>query len=199
MSERIDIVNMALSMLGIPPLTSIDDEGNVAEQVQIQYIPARDATLEAYDWTFALERFTPGKLAQAPVYGPSAAFAVPVNILRVIACDNVTNNSNPFSDPINSREQIDWQMEGGNIVCNEDVVYARGIRRIEDEGSFSPLFVQAFAAQLAMLLAVNLTASSSIRAGVVEQYNFAINLAISRDGQQGRAVRFRSRRPNMVR
>ena len=199
MSERIDIVNMALSMLGVQPLTSIDDEGNVAEQVQIQYIPARDATLEAYDWTFALERFMPGKLAQAPVYGPAAAFAVPVNILRVIACDNVTNNSNPLSDDINSREQIDWQMEGGNIVCNEDVVYARGIRRIEDEGSFSPLFVEAFAAKLAMLLAINLTASADIQARVTNYYGFAINEAISRDGQQGRSVRFRSRRPNRVR
>ena len=199
MSERIDIVNMALGFLGEQPLTSIDDEGNVADQVQIQYIPARDAALEAHDWSFAIERFLPGKLAQAPVYGPSAAFAVPVNILRVIACDNPTNSTANTGAPIDSNEQIEWKMEGGNIVCNEDVVYARGIRRIEDEGSFSPLFVQAFAAMLASVLAINLTASADIQARVNAQFERFIQLAKTRDGLQGRSNRLRQRRVDQVR
>jgi hypothetical protein len=199
MTERVDIANICLSMLGEKPITSLDDNSSNAKQLTIQYVPARDATLEAYDWTFAIERFMPGLLTAAPVYGAGQLFAVPSNILRVIACDNVTNTNTYFRDAINSKEQIDWQMEGGNIICNEEVVYARGVRRVEDEGSFSSLFVQAFAAKLAMLLAVNLTASADIQARVTGYYEFAINEAISRDGQQGRSVRFRSRRPNQVR
>jgi hypothetical protein len=198
-TERVDVANICLSMLGEKPITSLDDNSSNAKQLTIQYVPARDATTEAYDWTFAIERFTPGLLTEVPVYGGSAYFAVPSNILRVISCDNVSNTSAYFSDPINSREQIDWQMEGGKILCNETVVYARGVRRVEDEGSFSELFVQAFAAKLAMLLAINLTASADIQARVTAYYDFAINEAISRDGQQGRATRFRSRRPARVR
>jgi hypothetical protein len=186
-------------MLGEKPITSLDDNSSNAKQLTIQYVPARDATIEAYDWTFAIERFMPGLLTEEPVYGAGQLFAVPSNILRVIACDNVTNTNTYFRDAINSKEQIDWQMEGGNIICNESVVYARGVRRVEDEGSFSNLFVQAFAAKLAMLLAINLTASADIQARVTSYYDFAINEAISRDGQQGRSTRFRTRRPNQVR
>lgn len=196
MSERIDIVNQALSFLGVTPLTSIDEEGNVADQVQIQYIPARDATLEAHDWSFAIERFSPALLAEPPLYGAASAFQVPVNILRVIACDNTPVNDSEFSANdamINSLEQIDWVMEGGNIICNQSVVWARGIRRIEDEGSFSPLFVEAFAAKLAMLLCINLTSSASIMTYVTGLYDRFIKEAKTRDGLQGRSRRIRNR------
>ena len=186
-------------MLGVKPITSLDDDSSNAKQLTIQYVPTRDATLEAYDWTFAIERFMPGLLTEVPVYGGSAYFSVPSNILRVISCDNVSNTSNFFNDPINSREQIDWQMEGGKILCNETVVYARGIRRVEDEGSFTNLFSETFAAKLAMLLAVNLTASAEIRASAKDLYHEFLHEAASRDGQQGRAVRFRSRRATQVR
>jgi hypothetical protein len=188
-------------MLGEKPITSLDDNSSNAKQLTIQYVPARDATTEAYDWTFAVERFMPGLLTEKPIYGGSAYFSVPSNILRVVACDDPTSaNFNFFSsNPINSDEQIDWQMEGGKIICNEEVVYARGIRRVEDEGSFTNLFSETFAAKLAMLLAVNLTASAEIRASVKDLYHEFLHEAASRDGQQGRAVRFRSRRVNRVR
>ena len=135
----------------------------------------------------------PGLLTEKPVYGAGNMFAVPANILRVIACDNPAKNTSISNLPINSLEQIDWVLENGNIVCNESVVYARGVRRVEDEGSFSPLFVQAFAAQLAMLLAINLTASADIQKRVSQYYAYAINQAKTRDGLQGRSRRLRSR------
>jgi hypothetical protein len=193
MTERVDIANMALSFLGEIPITSLDDDSSNAKQLTIQYIPARDATLEAHDWSFAIERFELPPLTEVPVYGASRMFAVPSNILRVIACDNPQINTSISNAPINSQEQIDWVLENGNIVCNESVVYARGVRRVEDEGSFSPLFVQAFAAKLAMLLSINLTASADIQERVSQYYAYAINEAKTRDGMQGRSRRLRSR------
>lgn len=197
--ERVDICNQALSLLGEKPITSIDDESNNAEQLKIHYETARDATLEAHEWSFAIERFEPAKLTATPVYGASSLFSVPPNILRVIACDNPDNANSSFAAPINSNEQIDWALEGQNIVCNEDVVYARGIRRIEDEGSFSNLFVMAFAAKLAMLLAVNLTASAEIRNSVSGYYQYAMHEAKSRDGLQGRSKRLQNRQLQQAR
>jgi hypothetical protein len=144
----------------------------------------------------------PALLAEVPLYGASALFKVPVNILRVIACDNPSNagfNPSGTMVTIDTNQQIDWQMEGGNIVCNESVVYARGIRRIEDEGSFSPLFVEAFAAKLAMLLAINLTSSASIMALVTDLYDKFIQQAKTRDGLQGRSRRIRARYIKTVR
>lgn len=193
--ERVDIANMALSWLGSAPITSIDDETDRANQLQINYIPARDATLEAHDWTFAIERFIPAQSATAPVYGAGIAYDIPPQILRVIACDSGdTTGNSTFTSKINQKEQIDWQLEGDKIICDLDVIYCRGIRRIEEEGRFSPLFVHAFAAKLAFLLAQNITSDPNIAQNVYGMYEQFIKEAKSRDGLQGRSMRIRQRR-----
>ena len=177
----------------------MDDDLKSARQMQINYIPARDATLEAHDWTFAIKRFIPAKNATPPVYGAGQAFDVPSDILRVIAVDLNNTYSQTFTPKINSEEQIDWQFERGQIICDQDIVYARGVQRIEEEGRFSPLFVHAFAAMLASLTALNLTASAEIQANMFGLYEKFISEAKARDGIQGRSRRIRHRRLQKVR
>ena len=185
---------MALTWLGEEAITSLEDDLDRARIMSINYIPARDATLEAHDWSFAIERFIPPLNATAPVYGASMAFDIPPNIIRVIAVDNPKDTSNTdFTLPINSREQLDWVFERRQVICNAEVIHVRGIRRIEQEGLFSPNFVQAFAAKLAFLCALSLTASSTIQANMMQLYTDFIKVAKSRDGQQGRSQRLRQR------
>jgi hypothetical protein len=188
LTERIDICNQALSWLGESPITSIDDETTRAHQCKINYAPTRDAVLEAHDWTFAIERFIPAQNVVPPVYGPGIAYDIPPQIIRVIACDNPNNSYDyPFVSKINGREQIDWQLEGDKIICSEAVIHCRGVRRIEEEGRFSPLFVQAFAAKLAFLLAQVVTSDPDIAQNVYAMYDLFIKEAVSRDGIQGRS------------
>jgi hypothetical protein len=194
MTERVDIANIALSLLGEQDITSLEDDLNRARQMRINYIPARDATLEAHDWSFAIERFIPPVNAIPPVYGATFAFDIPPNILRVIAVDNPKTTSNTdFTLPINSREQLDWQFENRQIITNSEVIWVRGIRRVEQEGKFSPLFVEAFAARLAYMCALNLTASAEIQANMKGIFDEYIHEAKSRDGLQGRSRRLRNR------
>jgi hypothetical protein len=187
---------MALTWLGEEPITSLEDDLDRALIMSINYAPARDATLEAHDWSFAIERFIPPKNAVAPVYGASAAFDIPPNILRVIAVDD-PKTANPtsgvYTPIINSKEQLDWQFENRQVICNEDVIHCRGIRRIEQEGMFSPNFVQAFAAKLAFLSALALTSSAEVQANMKVIYDEFILIAKSRDGLQGRSKRLRNR------
>ena len=192
--ERVDICNMALSWLGESPITSIDDNTDRAQQLQINYVHARDSTLEAHEWTFAIERFIPAQSATPPLYGPGIAYDIPPQIIRVLSVDNPSNASNyPFTSPIGSNEQIDWQLEADKIICNEEVIYCRGIRRIEEEGRFSPLFVHAFAAKLAFLLAQVITADPNIAQNVYGMFDRFIMEAKTRDGLQGRSRRIRQR------
>jgi len=194
MSERIDITNMALTWLGETPITSLEDDLDTANIMSINYIPARDATLEAADWSFAIERFIPPLNAVAPVYGAANAFDIPTNILRMVAVDNPNSTANSdFTLPINSHEQIDWVFENRQVICNLDVIHCRGVRRIEQEGLFSPNFVQAFAAKLAFLSAMSLTGSARIQANMKLLYDEFIKTAKSRDGLQGRSQRIRQR------
>lgn len=194
MTERIDVANLALTWLGEEPVTSLEDDLDRARIMSINYIPARDATLEAHDWSFAIERFIPPMNEVEPVYGASAAFDIPTNILRVIAVDNPRSTANTdFTLPINSREQLDWVFEKRQVICNQEVIHCRGIRRIEQEGLFSPMFVHAFAAKLAFLTAMNLTSSAEIQANMLAFYTQFILEAKTRDGLQGRSRRFRQR------
>lgn len=194
MTERVDIANMALSWLGEEEITSLEDQSKRALQMKINYIPARDATLEAHDWSFAIKRFIPAKLETPPVYGAAYAFSIPSDILRVISVDTQdTLVHAAFNTPINSDEQVDWVFEDRMIICNEDAVSARGIRRVQDEGKFSPLFVQAFAAKLASLTALNLTGSAEIQGNMFNLFVLAIKEAKTRDGLQGRSRRIRNR------
>ena len=160
----------------------------------VHYETSRDATLEAADWSFAIERFIPPLNAIPPVYGATKAFDIPTDILRVISVDNPKDTSNTdFTLPINSREQLDWVFERRQVICNQDVIHCRGIRRIEQEGLFSPTFVQAFATMLAFKCALALTSSAEIQANMLAMYVEFIKIAKSRDGLQGRSQRLRQR------
>jgi hypothetical protein len=196
MTERVDIANLALTWWGEGIITSLEDESDAAIIMSVNYIPARDATLEAHDWSFAIMRFIPPKNAVAPVYGASAAFDIPTNILRVISVDDPKTanfSTGVYTPVINSKEQLDWVFENRQVICNEEVIHCRGIRRVEQEGLFSPNFVQAFAAKLAFLSAMSLTSSASIQANMKEFYDEFILVAKSRDGLQGRSKRLRNR------
>jgi hypothetical protein len=200
MTERVDICNGAMTLLGARAITSIDDESTEAETCKIWYSMARDATLEAYEWSFAIKRFMPSKLAEAPVYGAANAFPVPPEIIRILSCDRPTvSSTSEYGAPIDSRGQIEWVFEEGNILCNEEVIYCRGVQRVKEEGRFSPCFVQALAAQLAAMTALTITKSDTVQSNMYALFKDMISQAKSRDGLQGRSRRFRARQPLQAR
>ena len=194
MTERIDVVNQALTYLGKDTITSLVDDSDSARIMAVHYETSRDATLESADWSFAIMRFIPPLNATPPVYGASAAFDIPTNILRMVSVDNPKSTMNSsFTVPINSREQLDWVFERRQVICNEEVIYCRGVRRIEEEGLFSPNFVQTFAAMLAFKCALALTSSAEVQANMMVMYEAFLKIAKSRDGLQGRSQRLRNR------
>lgn len=194
MTERVDIANIALSLLGEPEVTSLDDDLKQARQVKINYSAARDATLEAHEWSFALTRWRPSPSATPPDFGPAYAFPVPSDVLRVLSV-----HDDPFFSVTEAKEQVQWVLEENKILCDEQVIYCRGIKRVTEEGRFSPLFVHALAAKIAFFIALNLTASAEIQSTMAAVYAGFIKEARSRDGVQGRNKRIRHRRLAQVR
>lgn len=192
MTERVDIANLALSWLGEKDITSLEDDSESARQMRINYIAARDATLEAHDWSFAIKRFIPGENETPPEYGPANAFEIPADCLRVISVDRFNADVGLYSD-ILGNEQVEWVLENDQILTNEAAIYCRGVFRITQEGKFSPLFVHAFAAKLAMLCSLSLTASSDIHQKMVDLFDRLMKEAKTRDGLQGRSKRIRNR------
>jgi len=195
MSERIDIVNIALTVLGADPITSLEDDAPEALVMKTNYPIARDATLEAYEWSFAIKRFKPAKAAEAPVWGWNFAYPIPSDILRVLQVDRNSPASFVSQTQLgqgNPRYEVQHVIEGRKILCNEDTIYCTGIRRTDDEGIYSNLFATALAMKLAMLTCYAITESNQKVENLAALYAGAIKEAKSRDGQQGSTRRLRS-------
>jgi hypothetical protein len=201
-SARIDIVNIALTWLGANQITSLEDDAPEAILMKSNYYLARDATLEAAEWSFAVKRWIPAKSAEVPVAGASLYYPVPSDIIRVLRVDRIRGYAySDISDShtIDRQPQTDWRLESGNILTNTDGIQCKGIRRVEDEGIYSPLFVHAFAAHLAMLCAYPITESDGKFNAMSALYGLKIKEAKSHDGLQGTSQRIRNRSLDRVR
>ncbi len=201
MSNRVDIANLALTWMGANQITSLEDEAPEAQILKVNYDLARDATLEAHEWSFAIERWIPAKDPEGPVWGAGFRFKIPSNIIRVLRVENTFTGPLPSGTVgnVNQQRQIgrrmeaDWKLESGYIITDESAILCKGIRRIEDEGIFSNLFVHAFAAKLAMLTAYSITESDGKFNAMSALYKLHIQEAKTRDGLQGSPSRLRNR------
>ena len=193
MATKTEIANLALSWIGANLVTDVDvDDSDEAKLIRLHYDPALKATLEAQEWSFAIRRFEPTLDPTPPLYGWGNRFTVPADIIRVLTCDR-TNAQSIVGNAAYQPEQIDWDFEDGYILTNESVVFARGITDNVNEGDFSPGFVQAFAAKLAVFVAYPLTQSSTIFTNMGGLYAGMLKEAKTRDGMQGRSKRIRNR------
>lgn len=201
MSTRVDVVNFALTVLGQTQITKITDDSDVARTMLNLYNIARDAVLEEAEWTFATRRFKPAISSTAPEWGWLSAFPIPSDIIRVTQVDRNSTATAMITDVRQNRNPVDHVVEfvlgtGGKgmaILCDEDVIFCKGVRRIEDEGIYSPLFVEAFAYKLAYLAGYAVTESGQKLEVALALYTDAISKAKTRDGMQNTTRRVRSR------
>ena len=197
MSVRIDVVNFALAIIGSKEIQSIEDDSDKARTLKSVYYIARDSTLEVAEWSFATRRFKPAKSAIAPEWGWANAYPIPPDIVRVTDVDRDLIGVAAVRDTELRRNPIPHVVEyvsgiGKAILCDEDPIFCKGVRRIDDEGIYSPLFVEAFAAKLAYLAALPITQSNNIRDNALALHVGLIRDAKSRDGMQSTTRRMRS-------
>ena len=193
--------------MGESRITSIEDENDTAKAINDLYYMARDATLEDSEWSFAIKEWEGVKLTESPVWGAQNRFAIPSDIIRVLRIE--ANRGAPLPSAqigqtssrhtIYRRPQADWIIQSGVILTNEDAIVGTGIRIIEDEGIFSPLFALAFSCNLAMMLSYTLTESNVKFNAMSALYEMYMQKARSRDGLQGTSKRIRNRSLQNVR
>ena len=196
MSARVDIANFALGFLGEGAINSLEDDSDKARTLKTFYYIARDAVLEDANWTFATKRFQPARNATDPPFQWGASFTIPSDIMRVtfVLRSFGVGNLLPytyydFPEEINAAHVI----EGNEILTNDDPIYCLGIRYMEDEGAYSPLFIEAFAAKLAYLSALSIGSSIEKQNQALAFHTGLIKSAKSRDGMQNTTRRFRNR------
>lgn len=154
----LDICNLALSKLGEAPLSSLDrNAGTAARLCYLHYHPTRREVLVAHRWTFAQQYATLTSAESAP--GDTAPrqqlpHSLPSDCLRVLQVSSPS-----------------WVLRGRCVYCPQASVHILYIADIEDPALFEPLFIDAFCTLLACKLCIPLTASTTARQMLTDEYH----------------------------
>ena len=144
-NSKTGIGNIALAYLGEPPVNDIDSPGRstAAAIMAMFYDDARQFTLRAGPWRFALHRMSITRETATPAHSWDYQFAIPTRCLLI---HQLGTDDYPLT--INK----DYKVEKGKILTNEEgpleIVF---IDDVTDVGSFPPDFKFALAAYLAHL------------------------------------------------
>lgn len=155
----LDICNLALAKLGEAPLSAINPNGNTASRLcYMHYHPARREVLVSNRWSFATTSaiISSAETPSAPDSDLPRALshALPMDCLRVLE----------VSSP-------GWALRGRSIYCPAVSIRVRYISDVEDPTCFDPLFTDAFCTLLACKLCIPLTASTTARQMLMDEYN----------------------------
>jgi len=175
MADEVTIVNQALGFLGVDRITSLNDNSKSARLAKTVYAGLRDAVLEEGDWRFAIKRFKLLLSAEQPEFGSGNYFVIPMEVLRVIEC-----NENRY----------DWDVEGNNILIEAEEARILTVSRVVNVDHMSSMFQQAFAARIAWDLALPITQSKTMHDTMFQLYKDKVDYAKANNGMQGSTKRF---------
>lgn len=167
MVSKTEVANRALSKLGEERVSNIETTNTkAARTINTMYDIVRDAVMQSAPWNFAIKRASLAEDATAPAWGYDNRFSVPSDMLSLLSI---------YNDP-------DYQIEAGYILTDEGApLKIRYIYRAESEGTWSPMFIEAFAARLAYESCEAITESNTKKDGLLRDYNLALQAAYAAD------------------
>lgn len=177
MASDVEIVNVALVLLGESRIISLDDNLKPAREAKAIYAITRDALLASYDWSFAKTRAQLPAVVTAPLFQYGYAYQLPVDCLRVVfvgdhyvGADLTDYRGTPTDE---------YAIEGRQILTDMGApLNVRYIKRVTDPTQFASPFVRALGCQLAVDLCETLTQSETKRTRADNEFKNAIRLAV---------------------
>lgn len=179
MASVVDICNMALGHLGLPPnISSIDPpEGSVESEFCATFWPqARDMALSSFSWGFATQIQSLAQV-KSRVSGWAYQYALPVDCLRV---DEVLT-----AEGLDSQEfEIVAEGRVRYIFSNTDKARVKGVFRVENPLLYSATFVDAVSYLMASYLAMPVTKDIKLKEVYLQSFRQVIEAAQVIDSNQ---------------
>lgn len=146
-TSSVEICNLALDMLGIDNITSMEEGTKQSNICKKWYDVTRKSLLCNLNATFSITRANLPEVADyIPAFGYKKAFALPNDCLKVLS----------LGDP-----SIDeyYQIEGDKFYCQKEIgkVEIRYIADIQDVSLYDSQFCELFALDLAVAICMPLT------------------------------------------
>lgn len=153
--DRATIINMALTDIGAGPMFSVDDESDLAEQIDLQWRAVIDRTIGMHPWTFFRKTYRNTRLDATPENGWRYGFALPGarigNPLKIL--DQAGQSPRPLKH---------FTIEEGKVFCNAEETWS--LCKFEaDPDYWPPEWRGAFVVALGAYLAVPVWQDNDLR------------------------------------
>jgi hypothetical protein len=175
MASQVDIANLALSILGKPPITSLSQANNAASVISLEYDMIRRGLLEGPGiWRFSVKRWSLPALTTLPVSGPfRVMYAFPTDCIRPLQVGDMYPGLD-LSDYRQGPTDADYSIEGRTILCDYgSPLSLQGIADVTDTTLFNPNFIVYFAGKLAWTCCERLTGSDAKQEAALKRMNLA--------------------------
>ena len=171
----IEICNNALLDLGEDAIMSLGDGGKAAGLCNHRWPAVRDAVLRAHPWNCAMTQAELAAATAAPLWKWEYRYTLPTDFLRIVQIVGQ-----------DGREVMDWEIQGGIILCNEQApIYISYVRREVDAKKYDALLDETLSARLAATLAYPLSGSTSLAQAYWEVYQEKLAEARGVDAREG--------------
>jgi len=176
MITKIDICNMALSHLGMNPITSLLEDNPSVRACNNFYNPSRDAVFSEYRWPFAtVKEALVGVSDEALELEWEYVYVYPTQAARVWSVYNEGT-----VDTMDKEEfEVVFQVANNRrVICsNNDTAYAEYTYRVQDTNIYDPAFIISFSLRLAASMAHTLIGDVEVGKDLSTTYTTSISEA----------------------
>ena len=154
MASAVDIANSALNLLGASTISAFTDDSKNARLINQRYEPVRNRVFRSHAWNCLHKRVQLAQNSTAPVVEYSHAYALPSDCLRVLKIHNGTTDS--------IASNIDYKLEGRNIVTDEGTVFIIYIALDTDPNNYDTYLRESISHQLAADICYAITNNATL-------------------------------------
>ena len=154
MASVVDICNSALNLLGASTISALTEDTKNARLCNQRYEPVRNRVFRSHNWNCLIKRVQLAQNSTAPVIEYSYAYALPSDCLRVLKIHNATTDS--------VASNLDYKIEGKNIVTDETTVYVVYIALDTDPNNYDAYLREAISHQLAADICYAITNNATL-------------------------------------
>lgn len=168
--SKVQIANRALQKLGTKRIESFTQDAPNARSVSAAYDLVLDAELRRHSWGFSIRRASIAADSSDTEWGNWNRYSLPNDFIRLVR-DNEDGT------------QVDWRIEAGDqeagegryiVTADASPLEFRYVARIADPNMYDPLFIEAFAAKLALEMCEEIKQSASKKESLRQDYAEAI-------------------------
>ena len=154
MASVVNICNSALNLIGASTISALTEDTKNARLCNQRYEPVRNRVFRSHNWNCLIKRVQLAQNSTAPVIEYSYAYALPSDCLRVLKIHNATTDS--------IASNLDYKIEGKNIVTDETTVYVVYIALDTDPNNYDAYLREAISHQLAADICYAITNNATL-------------------------------------